>query len=55
MYILTVVGRDVKKDDIHLILEYKADEEWGIYKTPRANRYSLVFGTCNLIILIIFL
>jgi ADP-dependent glucokinase len=39
MYILTVVGRDVKKDDIHLILEYKADEEWGIYKTPRANRF----------------
>lgn len=34
-----VVGRDVKKDDIHLILEYKADEEWGIYKSPRANRF----------------
>ena len=40
MCILTVVGRDVKKDDIHLILEYKADEEWGIYRSPRANRYS---------------
>ncbi|KAJ4451556.1 hypothetical protein ANN_03022, partial [Periplaneta americana] len=37
--ILTVVGGDTKKDDIHLILEYKADEEWGIYRSPRANRF----------------
>lgn len=36
---VNVVGRDVKNDDIHLILEYKADEEWGIYKSPRANRF----------------
>lgn len=27
------------KDDIHMILEYKADEKFGIYKAPRANRY----------------
>lgn len=34
-----VVGRDIKKDDVHLILEYKEDEEWGIYRSPRANRF----------------
>lgn len=27
------------KDDIHMILEYKADEQFGAYKAPRANRY----------------
>lgn len=27
------------KDDIHMILEYKADEEFGPYSAPRANRY----------------
>ena len=27
------------KDDVHLILEYKRNEEWGKYKSPRANRY----------------
>lgn len=27
------------KDDIHMILEYKADEIFGSYKAPRANRY----------------
>jgi ADP-dependent glucokinase len=27
------------KDDIHMILEYKADERFGLYKAPRANRY----------------
>lgn len=34
-----VVGGNAMKDDIHLILEYKADEEWGIYRSPRANRF----------------
>lgn len=29
------------KDDVHMILEYKADETFGIYKAPRANRYIL--------------
>jgi ADP-dependent glucokinase len=57
-YILTVVGGDIQKDDIHLILEYKANEEWGIYRSPRANRYCsdfwyLVTENCNLIKLII--
>ena len=27
-----------EKDDIHLIMEYKRNEEWGKYKSPRANR-----------------
>ena len=31
----------VEKDDIHLILEYKRNEEWGTYKSPRANRFVL--------------
>ena len=26
-------------DDIHLIIEYKRDEKWGKYKSPRANRF----------------
>jgi len=28
-------------DDVHLILEYKAGEEWGDIVAPRANRYIL--------------
>ena len=28
----------VEKDDIHLILEYKRNERWGKYESPRANR-----------------
>ena len=36
---VTVAGSDnVKKDDVHLILEYKRGETWGPYKSPRANR-----------------
>lgn len=31
-------GEEVK-DDVHMILEYRADEEFGVYKSPRANRY----------------
>lgn len=27
------------KDDVHMILEYRADEKFGAYKSPRANRY----------------
>ncbi|XP_013196641.1 ADP-dependent glucokinase [Amyelois transitella] len=33
-------GEEVK-DDIHMILEYKADEKFGVYSAPRANRYIL--------------
>jgi len=36
---IKVVGNPVKRDDIHLILEYKAGEQWGPYVTPRANRF----------------
>lgn len=39
---IKTVGGDLSgKDDIHLILEYKADAKWGPYTTPRANRYIL--------------
>ena len=31
------------KDDVHLIIEYKRNEEWGKYKSPRANRYTLTY------------
>ena len=31
----------VDKDDVHLILEYKRNEAWGKYTSPRANRFIL--------------
>lgn len=39
---IKIVGADVNekvKDDIHMILEYKADETFGGLKASRANRY----------------
>ncbi|XP_038212402.1 ADP-dependent glucokinase [Zerene cesonia] len=39
---IEIVGgeeNEAVKDDIHMILEYKADEQFGAYKSPRANRY----------------
>lgn len=39
---IKIVGgeeNEVIKDDIHMILEYRADERFGVYKAPRANRY----------------
>lgn len=39
---IEIVGADENeevKDDVHMILEYKADEQFGVYKSPRANRY----------------
>ena len=40
---IELTGNDMdtstEKDDIHLILEYKRNEEWGKYKSPRANRF----------------
>ncbi|VVC94655.1 unnamed protein product [Leptidea sinapis] len=39
---IDIVGVDKDeeiKDDIHMILEYKADEKFGIFKSPRANRF----------------
>lgn len=34
-----VVGGVADRDDIHLILEYKAGESWGPFTSPRANRW----------------
>lgn len=39
---INVVGGEVKRDDIHLILEYKHGEVWGPYSSARANRYVLM-------------
>ncbi|XP_045773584.1 ADP-dependent glucokinase [Maniola jurtina] len=38
---IQIVGSDDEdmRDDVHMILEYKADEKFGPYKSPRANRY----------------
>lgn len=38
---------DLDKDDVHLILEYKREETWGQYKSPRANRFILHSDTNN--------
>ncbi|XP_043467599.1 ADP-dependent glucokinase [Leptopilina heterotoma] len=38
---IKIVGGEVERDDIHLILEYKSGETWGPYKSARANRYIL--------------
>ncbi len=29
----------LSEDDIHLILEYRREETWGQYTSPRANRF----------------
>ncbi|XP_046750171.1 ADP-dependent glucokinase isoform X2 [Diprion similis] len=36
---IRVVGGDVNRDDVHLVLEYKRGESWGPYTSSRANRY----------------
>ncbi|RZF39151.1 hypothetical protein LSTR_LSTR005779 [Laodelphax striatellus] len=38
---LKVVGKPTTRDDIHLILEYKAGDSWGPFSAPRANRFIL--------------
>ncbi|GLH13472.1 ADP-dependent glucokinase [Gryllus bimaculatus] len=35
------------REDIHLIMEYKTGEEWGIYKSPRANRFIIHSDSVN--------
>ena len=35
---INIVGDEAKRDDIHLILEYKNSESWGPYRSARANR-----------------
>ena len=37
LYII-VAGGQVEKDDIHLLLEYSREAQWGVYETTRANR-----------------
>ena len=36
------------KDEVHLILEYKKEEEWGGEKAPRANRVILTHDVNNI-------
>ncbi|XP_015109746.1 ADP-dependent glucokinase [Diachasma alloeum] len=38
---IEVVGGEVERDDVHLILEYKYGEVWGPFTSSRANRYIL--------------
>lgn len=38
---IEVVGGEVERDDIHLIIEYKYGETWGPFTSSRANRYIL--------------
>lgn len=35
---IKVVGGDVSRDDIHLVIEYKRGDSWGPYTSSRANR-----------------
>jgi len=37
-------------DDMHLILEYDKDEQWGVYKAPRANRLIVHSDYSNLML-----
>ena len=36
---MVVAGGEIEADDVHLILEYKRDEEWAGFTSPRANRF----------------
>ncbi|XP_071873206.1 ADP-dependent glucokinase [Bombus fervidus] len=37
--VINIVGGEVKRDDIHLVIEYKHGDIWGPYSSARANRY----------------
>lgn len=37
--VINIVGGEVKRDDIHLVIEYKHGDVWGPYSSARANRY----------------
>lgn len=37
--VINVIGGEVKRDDVHLVLEYKSGDMWGPYSSTRANRY----------------
>lgn len=38
---IEIAGEPIDYDDIHLIMEYKTNDQWGPYTAPRANRYIL--------------
>lgn len=44
---IKVVGSPLKKDDVHLLMEYKTGEQWGPYVTPRANRFIIHSDSSN--------
>ncbi|KAJ6218577.1 hypothetical protein RDWZM_009734 [Blomia tropicalis] len=35
---IQISGPLIQKDDYHILLEYKAGQQWGPYKSPRSNR-----------------
>ncbi|XP_003707744.1 ADP-dependent glucokinase isoform X2 [Megachile rotundata] len=37
--VINIVGGETKRDDIHLVIEYKHGDVWGPYSSARANRY----------------
>ncbi|XP_076632789.1 ADP-dependent glucokinase [Colletes latitarsis] len=37
--IINIVGGEVKRDDVHLIIEYKDGDVWGPYASSRASRF----------------
>ncbi|XP_076757743.1 ADP-dependent glucokinase [Xylocopa sonorina] len=37
--VINIVGGEVIRDDVHLVIEYKHGEVWGPYSSARANRY----------------
>ncbi|XP_076244041.1 ADP-dependent glucokinase [Calliopsis andreniformis] len=37
--VIKIVGGEVKRDDVHLVMEYKHGDVWGPYSSARANRY----------------
>lgn len=37
--VIRIVGGEVKRDDVHLVMEYKRGDIWGPYSSARANRY----------------
>uniref|UniRef100_A0A1B6MRT9 Carbohydrate kinase PfkB domain-containing protein n=1 Tax=Graphocephala atropunctata TaxID=36148 RepID=A0A1B6MRT9_9HEMI len=47
---LKVVGGNAARDDVHLILEYKAGDSWGPYTAPRANRFIIHNDNNNAVI-----
>ncbi|GFO14322.1 ADP-dependent glucokinase-like [Plakobranchus ocellatus] len=36
-----VIGNSIPRSDIHLIMEYKTNDQWGKFTSPRANRLVL--------------